>query len=169
MNDPDSTMDDAIRWLRFSREDLDVTELLLTRRPMASRHVCWLSQQAAEKALKAALVLEGIEFPFTHDLDAPRNPLTEGWSVRTTHSDLAELTQSAVETRCPGDWSQASEALGSPVHAGIDFPLYEQSWLCALSGTLDDVASRRVPTAGMISTTCNLLSFSVSARDLLSE
>ena len=81
MNDPDSTMDDAVRWLRFSREDLDVAGLLLTRRPVASRHVCWLSQQAAEKALKAALVLEGIEFPFTHDLDALRNRLPEGWSV----------------------------------------------------------------------------------------
>ena len=110
MNDPDSTMGDAIRWLRFSREDLDVAGLLLTRRPMASRHVCWLSQQAAEKALKAALVLEGIEFPFTHDLDALRNRLPEGWSVRTTHSDLAELTQGAVETRYPGDWSEATES-----------------------------------------------------------
>ena len=104
MNDPDATASDALRWLRFSREDLDIAGLLLTRHPPASRHVCWLTQQAAEKALKAALDLDGIEFPFTHDLDALRNSLPEGWAVRTAHAELAELTQWAVETRYPGDW-----------------------------------------------------------------
>ena len=110
MNDPDAIVGDALLWLQFSTEDLDVARLLLTGRPQASRHVCWLSQQAAEKALKAALVLEGIEFPFTHDLDALRNRLPETWSVRTTHTDLAELTQWAVETRYPGDWPEATES-----------------------------------------------------------
>ena len=110
MNDPDPTVGDALRWLRYSTEDLDVAQVLLTRHPSASRHVCWLSQQAAEKALKAALVLEGVEFPFTHDLDALRNRLPEGWHVRTTHADLAELTQWAVETRYPGDWPEATES-----------------------------------------------------------
>ena len=104
MNDPDAAMDDALRWLRYATEDLDVARVLLATVPPPSRHVCWLSQQSAEKSLKAALVLEGIEFPFTHDLDALRNRLPEGWPVRTAHPDLAELTQWAVETRYPGDW-----------------------------------------------------------------
>ena len=30
--------------------------------------VCWHSQQAAEKALKAALIVNGIESPRTHNL-----------------------------------------------------------------------------------------------------
>ena len=50
--------------------------------PNAPRHACWLSQQAAEKALKAALVLERVEFPFTHDLDALRNLLRCGGITR---------------------------------------------------------------------------------------
>ena len=29
--------------------------------------------------------------------------------MRTTHADLAELTQWAVETRYPGDWPEATE------------------------------------------------------------
>ena len=33
----------------------------------------------------------------------------EDWQVRTTHADLAELTQWAVETRYPGDWPEATE------------------------------------------------------------
>ena len=82
MNDPDATVGDALHWLLYSTEDLDVARLLLMRHPQGSRHVCWLSQQAAEKALKAALVLEGTEFPFTHDLDALRNRIPDGWNVR---------------------------------------------------------------------------------------
>ncbi len=93
MNNPDLILHEALRWLRFSEEDLSIASRLMTGIPTAPRHVCWLCQQAAEKALKAALVLEGIEFSFTHDLDALRNRLPESWSVRTTHADLAELTE----------------------------------------------------------------------------
>lgn len=109
MNDPDLTVHEALRWLQFSKEDLDVASRLISSTPTAPRHVCWLSQQAAEKALKAALVLEGIDFSFTHDLDALRNNLPDSWSVRTTHADLAELTEWAVETRYPGDWPQPTD------------------------------------------------------------
>ena len=76
MSDLDAAVGDALRWLQYSAEDLDVARVLLRSHAAASRHVCWLSQQAAEKDLKAALVLEGTEFPFTHDLDALRNRLS---------------------------------------------------------------------------------------------
>ena len=107
MNDLDL---EARRWLRFSTEDLEVARRLLTGCPPAPRHICWLTQQAAEKALKAALVVEEIDFPFSHDLDALRNLLPDRWSVRTTHPELGELTQWAVETRYPGEWPDATEA-----------------------------------------------------------
>ena len=110
MNDPDPVVHEALRWLRFSEEDLDVALRLLSGSPSAPRHACWLSQQAAEKVLKAALVLDEVEFPFTHDLDALRNLLPGSWSVRDTHPDLAELTEWAVETRYPGDWPEHTDA-----------------------------------------------------------
>lgn len=78
--------------------------------PSSPRHACFFSQQAAEKALKAALVLEGIDVPFTHDLDALRNLLPESSPVRVAHADLAELTEWGVEARYPGDWPEPSEA-----------------------------------------------------------
>lgn len=109
MSDPDPGVTDALRWLRYSTEDLDVARVLLAGSLSVPRHVCWLTQQSAEKALKAALVLEGVAFPFTHDLDALRNRLPESWPVHTTHSDLAELTQWAVEARYPGDWPEVTE------------------------------------------------------------
>ena len=110
MNCPDLVVGEACRWLRFSAEDLDVAHRLLTGRPSVPRHVCWLTQQAAEKALKAALVLEEIDFPFSHDLDALRNLLPHGWRVQVDHPDLAELTEWAVETRYPGEWPETTEA-----------------------------------------------------------
>ena len=110
MSGPNPVLEEALRWLRFSEEDLSVAVRLMSGAPTAPRHACWFSQQAAEKALKAALILEEVEFPFTHDLDALRNLLPGSWSVRDTHPDLAELTEWAVETRYPGDWPEHTDA-----------------------------------------------------------
>ena len=118
MNDPDRVLE-ARRWLNFAGEDLDVANELLDRRRI--RHACFYAQQGAEKALKAALVLEGLEVPHIHDLNAVRNRLPGNWTVRREHPDLAELTVWASESRYPGDWKEAtaveaeravSEALG---------------------------------------------------------
>lgn len=95
-------------WLRFAREDLEAAEAMLVEDRFIPRHVCWLAQQAAEKALKGALTSEQIAFPFRHDLDALRNLLPEGWQVKVQHRDLAELTEWAVEARYPGDWPDAT-------------------------------------------------------------
>ena len=107
MNDPE-LIDEARRWLRSAEEDLDVAQRLLAMDGPTPRHTCFLAQQATEKALKAALVLEGIDFPFRHDLDALRNLLPDTWSVRRTHTDLAQLTEWAVEARYPGDRQEAT-------------------------------------------------------------
>ena len=110
MNNTNPVVRDALRWLRFSDEDLDAALQLIRGTPPAPRQACWLCQQAAEKALKAALVLEDIDFLYTHDLDALRNLLPKGWTVRDTHNDLSELTEWAVESRYPGDWLEPTYA-----------------------------------------------------------
>ncbi len=100
--------EEARRWLEFEEEDLMEAEALMARQEAVPRHACWFAQQSAEKALKAALVLEGIEFPFRHDLDALRNLLPAGWRVKQEHPQLADLTVWAVEARYPGDWPEAT-------------------------------------------------------------
>ena len=107
MSDPELRAE-ALRWLVFSREDLAVAERLLGLPEAVPRHICWFAQQAAEKALKAALILEGVDFPFRHDLDALRNLLPDGWTVKKKFPDLAELTVWAVEARYLGDWPEAT-------------------------------------------------------------
>jgi HEPN domain-containing protein len=99
---------EALRWLQFAQEDLAEAERLLALEDATPRHVCWFAQQATEKALKAALILEGVEVPFWHNLDALRNLLPAGWTVKAEHPDLAELTEWAVEARYPGDWPEAT-------------------------------------------------------------
>lgn len=97
------------RWLQYAREDLRAAEEILGREIFLPRHACWLAQQSAEKALKAVLVFHQIDFPRRHDLDEQRNLIPSGWRVKVEHPDLATLTQWAVESRYPGDWSEATE------------------------------------------------------------
>jgi HEPN domain-containing protein len=91
------------RWLRYAREDPIGAESLVGQRTITSRHVCWLAQQAAEKALKAVLVFLQINFPRRYDLDALRNLIPVSWPLKEEHPDLADLTEWAVEARYPGD------------------------------------------------------------------
>ena len=103
-------VDEARRWLRYAREDLSAAEAMLGRDDAFPRHICWLAQQAAEKAIKAALIFAEIDFPYRHDLDLLRDLLPDGWRTKTAHPDLAELTQWAVEARYPSDMPDIVEA-----------------------------------------------------------
>ena len=107
MNDLEQ-VNEARRWLRFALEDFEVAQELFSGRRM--RHACFLAQQAAEKALKAALALEGLSIPYMHDLNAARNLLPDSWAVKSEQPDLAELTVWATESRYPGDWQEATES-----------------------------------------------------------
>ena len=108
MSEPDAT--EAQRWMRYAREDLFAAKGAVALEGAAPRHACWLAQQAAEKAIKAALVLLEIDYPRAHDLDALRSLLPKGSQFQCTCSDLAELTEWAVEARYPGDWPEATQA-----------------------------------------------------------
>ena len=62
------------------------------------RNRAFNSQQAAEKALKAALVLSGKDTPHTHDLIYLRDNLPPDWNVNAP-ADLGKLTNMAVTAR----------------------------------------------------------------------
>lgn len=101
---------EAHRWLRYALEDLRAAEVMIGQSHIAPRHVCWLAQQAAEKAIKAALIYLQIDFPRSHDLDALRNLLPDSWRVKEECPDLAVLTEWSVEARYPGDAPDAIES-----------------------------------------------------------
>lgn len=104
----DERLREASRWFRYALDDLAAARVLAADPTVPPRQVCWLAQQAAEKALKAALCFLQTEFGKTHNLDALRNLLPKDWTVRDRYPDLAELTAWAIEARYPGDWPEAT-------------------------------------------------------------
>jgi HEPN domain-containing protein len=108
MSEPEHSQE-AQRWLRYAREDLSAALSMLEGEDILPRHVCWLAQQAGEKALKAVLIYLQIDFPRSHDLDLLRNLIPDDWLLHTEYPDLAELTEWAVEARYPGTWPEATD------------------------------------------------------------
>lgn len=83
--------DDAVsRWLAVSDDELGMAQDFEATARV--RGVCYHSQQAIEKAVKAALIFESIEFPHTHDLEKLCNLLPAGWSVKNTPYDLGRIS-----------------------------------------------------------------------------
>jgi HEPN domain-containing protein len=107
MSDPELLADIA-KWLRYAREDLSLAREMMSRDHVVPRHVCLYSQQAAEKALKAALFYQEIEAPKTHDLERLLALFTSEWCLKVPRESIARLTEWAVEARYPGDWPEAS-------------------------------------------------------------
>ena len=99
--------------MRYALEDLDVAcdETSVTMRP---RHVCWHAQQAAEKALKAALTIERQDAPLIHDLDRLRELLPTGWAAKHDHPQLGALSRWAVTARYPGHVGRRQQDASEP-------------------------------------------------------
>lgn len=120
MPDPEAVAEVARSWLRRARSDLVTARKALAGRDeldpwVASFH----AQQAAEKYLKAALVVEQIRFPRTHELERLQTLLPAGWALPDREA-LAGLSRFAVAGRYPEDlfdagpeptWSDAEEAV----------------------------------------------------------
>lgn len=91
---------DAMTWLAYALGDLRVARAA-DRDPLPARIVAFHAQQAAEKALKAALVLAGVDPERTHELADLRDSLPTGWRSKTRPPDLTRLSRFAVSVRYP--------------------------------------------------------------------
>ncbi|MDE0427106.1 MAG: HEPN domain-containing protein [Candidatus Poribacteria bacterium] len=100
---------DTARWLRHAEEDLTTAETLLGHPHVPPRQVCWHAHQAAEKALKAALIFLQIDFRRTHDLNVLRDLLPERWQLKTALPNLRGLNRWAIEARYREDGREATE------------------------------------------------------------
>ncbi|MGC8633407.1 MAG: HEPN domain-containing protein [Candidatus Limnocylindrales bacterium] len=102
------TLGEARQWLVRAEEDLTGATAMFERDDVAPRLACFLAQQAAEKALKARLIMRGVAFPRIHDLLALRALLPPGAPPGLGAADLAALSAWAVEARYPGDLPDAT-------------------------------------------------------------
>lgn len=107
MSPPDHT-EIAQRWLRWADEDLALAEHTAADADVVARGACVWAHQAAEKALKALLILRDIDPPKLHDLDrlAQRLPDDEASAFATI--ELPELTRWSIEGRYPADLDEAT-------------------------------------------------------------
>ena len=58
--------DDPREWINRAISDLAMAKSRIVTTYLED--LCFHAQQAAEKAIKAVMILRGIEFPYTHDL-----------------------------------------------------------------------------------------------------
>jgi HEPN domain-containing protein len=90
-------------WLAKAEEDFSVAKGLLRRRKVPADTVCFHSQQAAEKYLKAVLQERGVRFGKTHDLEGLLRLCTAVFPQLTLLvGDAQLLNDYAVRYRYPG-------------------------------------------------------------------
>jgi len=70
--------------------------------------VCFHAQQAVEKYLKALLVLRGIDFPKTHDIEELMSLVPAADRPEIPADEQARLTDYATVMRYPGDYEPIS-------------------------------------------------------------
>lgn len=100
----------ARRWLRWADEDLALAEHTAADPAVVARGACAWAHQAAEKALKALLILRDIDPPKLHDLDRLVQRLPDGEGRAFAPIELPELTRWSLEGRYPADLDEATHA-----------------------------------------------------------
>ena len=100
-------LDDAREWLSFAEADLGVAEHLdKTYHPKPREIICFHCQQAAEKAVKSIIVLNGSRggIPKKHDLFLLLNQIKNMVSIEEKYYDYADiLAPYGVAMRYPNE------------------------------------------------------------------
>ena len=92
------------RWFSMAEEDYAVAAWIAQNGSLSASAVGFHSQQAVEKAIKAYLVSQQLEFQKTHDIDRLIDLLIpEDPDLAETLREASFLTVYSVETRYPGD------------------------------------------------------------------
>jgi HEPN domain-containing protein len=91
----------ATWWLRMALGDLAAARALLAVPGVVPRQVAYLAQQAAEKALKATIALEGGEPPLTHDLILLIARCPQEARLRQVDVDIVALSDAQTAARYP--------------------------------------------------------------------
>lgn len=93
-------------WLKKAEEDELSINAILNNGGSPST-ACFLSQQVAEKCLKALIVFYNKDFPKIHDLNELETIiLALEPDIKSLHQELSKLTIYYIETRYPGDYPE---------------------------------------------------------------
>ena len=98
----DPVREAALNLLKLALGDLDGAEFLLSSPDREPRLACFHAQQAAEKALKAALELEHNDYPRIHELEDLLPQLPPTWPAHGLDLNLERLSKLVIDARYPG-------------------------------------------------------------------
>lgn len=91
----------ALWWLRTAIGDLAAARVLLAVAAVPPRQAAYLAQQAAEKAFKATIALQGDEPPLTHDLLFLLQRSPDDAALRGVLVDVVALSGAQAVARYP--------------------------------------------------------------------
>lgn len=96
-------------WVKKAENDFkNATHTLKLGKNCPTDTVCFHAQQCVEKYIKALLVLQGIEFSWTHQISALVELLPTNILPDLTAEEQERLTDHAVSIRYPGDYEEIS-------------------------------------------------------------
>jgi HEPN domain-containing protein len=117
MSGPDDALQTTVRqWIEKAENDLTVAaHSLKLRDKCPTDTVCFHAQQCIEKYHKVLLIVNLIDFPKTHDLNALARLLRKPLMSLLTDEERRRLTEYATVLRYPGDYEPItlSEARGA--------------------------------------------------------
>lgn len=106
MPDPDAVLAVVHEWVEKAENDLrNAAHTLKLGEDCPTDTVCFHAQQCVEKYVKALLVLRGVDFPKTHDLDKLQRLLPGETRLSLSEEERGRLTDYATVGRYPG-WGQ---------------------------------------------------------------
>jgi HEPN domain-containing protein len=108
-----SSLDLAKEWLKKAEHDLGTARLIADNDMLYADQVCYHSQQAAEKSLKAVLAYKGTDIPKTHNVARLIELAAEYVEFNEDFYEFSDVLDSyATDVRYPmGDFEpEASEA-----------------------------------------------------------
>ncbi|MEI7833325.1 MAG: HEPN domain-containing protein [bacterium] len=101
-------IENALEWLKYAKADIAMAEIPLPANGMYE-HLCFHAQQTAEKAIKAVLIANGINFPKTHNIEFLLTLLPDDISCATLPEKSYKLTGYATIFRYPGEEEPVSQ------------------------------------------------------------
>lgn len=131
-------LDDAREWLSFAEADLGVAEHLnKTYHPKPLEIICFHCQQAAEKAVKSIIVLNGSQggIPKKHDLFLLLNQIKNMVSIEEKFYDYADiLAPYGVAMRYPNELFLEDRHAEKAIQMANEFV----EWARSTVGTVED-------------------------------
>ena len=131
-------LDDARDWLSFAEADLGVAEHLnKTYHPKPLEIICFHCQQAAEKAVKSIIVLNGSQggIPKKHDLFLLLNQIKNMVSIEEKFYDYADiLAPYGVAMRYPNELFLEDRHAEKAIQMANEFV----EWARSTVGTVED-------------------------------